>query len=47
MFLEVVESHFDSSGDLAEGFFLHVEADRVVMVAFGLGFHECKDIANK
>jgi hypothetical protein len=40
MFLEVVETHFDSSSDFTESFFLHIEADRVVMIAFGLGFHE-------
>lgn len=39
MFLEVVEAHFDSSSDFAEGLFLHIEAQGVVMVAFGLGFH--------
>ena len=39
MFLEVVEAHFDSSGDFTKGLFLHVEAHRVMMVAFGLSFH--------
>ena len=35
-----MESHFDSCSDLAESFFLHVEAHGVMMVAFGLWFHE-------
>lgn len=39
VFLEVVETHFDSSGDFTEGFFLHVEAHGVMVVAFSLGFH--------
>jgi hypothetical protein len=39
MFLEVMESHLDSSSDLAEGLFLHVEAHGVVVVTFGLCFH--------
>lgn len=39
VFLEVMESHFDSGGDFGEGFLFEVEADGVVMIAFSFGFH--------
>lgn len=34
-----METHFDSSGDLAESLLFHVEAHGIVMVAFSLWFH--------
>jgi hypothetical protein len=42
MFFEVVEAHFDSSSDLRQGFFFLVEAQRIVVIAFCLAFHNVK-----